>query len=94
MADGERLAQARDPWASSISSSKEPRRASSFQTGCLPKCTQLFSAMWSCPGSVDSFSSLFLDLVSINLTPQAQSAAAGGRSSGDFFFGPPKIDRV
>ena len=40
---------------------------------------------WSCPGSVDSFSSSFLDLVSINFTPQARSAAAGGRSSERIF---------
>jgi len=40
---------------------------------------------WSCPGSVDSLSSSFLDLVSINLTPQARSAAAGGRSSARIF---------
>jgi len=32
---------------------------------------------WSCPALVDSFSSSFLDLVSINLTPTARSAAAG-----------------
>jgi hypothetical protein len=50
---------------------------------------------WSYPGSVDSLSSSLFDLVSINLTPQAQSAAAGGRSSERiFFFGLPKIDRV
>jgi hypothetical protein len=34
---------------------------------------------------MDSLSSSLLDLVSINLTPQAQSAAAGGRSSGRIF---------
>jgi hypothetical protein len=31
--------------------------------------------IWSCPASVDSLSSSFLDLVSINLTPTARSAA-------------------
>jgi hypothetical protein len=41
--------------------------------------------LWSCPGSVDSLSSSFLDLVSIDLTPTARSAAAGGRSSGRIF---------
>jgi virulence plasmid B protein len=41
--------------------------------------------VWSCPGSVDSLSSSLLDLVSINITPQARSAAAGGRSSGGIF---------
>jgi hypothetical protein len=40
---------------------------------------------WSCPGSVDSLSSSFLDLVSINLTHTVQSAAAGGSSSGRIF---------
>jgi len=40
--------------------------------------------MWSCPGSVDSFSSSILDLFYINLTPLARSAAEGGRSSEDF----------
>ena len=50
---------------------------------------------WSCPVSVDSLSSSFLDLVSINLTPQARSAAAGGRSLlAYFFFSPPKTDPV
>jgi hypothetical protein len=39
---------------------------------------------WCCPGSVGSFSSSFLDLFSINLTPQAQPAAEGGRSSRGF----------
>jgi hypothetical protein len=41
--------------------------------------------LWSCPASVDSFSSSVFDLLSINPTPQSQSAAAGGRSSGLFF---------
>jgi hypothetical protein len=36
---------------------------------------------WSCPASVDSFSSSLFDPLSINLTPQTRSAAAGGRSS-------------
>jgi hypothetical protein len=34
---------------------------------------------------VDSFSSSLFDPFSINLIPQAQSAAAGGRSSGLIF---------
>jgi hypothetical protein len=37
--------------------------------------------IWTCPASVDSFSSSVFDLLSINLTPHARSAAAGGRSS-------------
>jgi len=50
---------------------------------------------WTCPASVDSFSSSFFDLLSINLTPHAQSAAAGGRSSVRIFsFARQKTDCV
>jgi enoyl-CoA hydratase len=41
---------------------------------------------WSCPGSVDSLSSSFLDLVSINLIPTARSAAGGAAEAPGGFF--------
>jgi len=58
---------------------------STVGTSDMERAIRFYDSVWSCPGSVDSFSSSFLDLVSIDLTPAAQSVAAGGRSSGRIF---------
>jgi hypothetical protein len=44
-----------------------------------------FLKVWSCPGSVDSLSSSFLDLVFIDLNRRSLTARSAGRSSEGIF---------